>query len=409
LVWTKNVGTAYHQQDTDYYCGAATAQMILDQIGAGILDQTTLYNSNHSHNTHTGWATDPNGLAYTLRHFRPASFTNTFVVYAMPNEPQGSEKIVYTLWKYGVATGTLVFQSMTGGECAHWIAVRGVSTSVEPKPGSTYSINGFWINNPWPPVPAFIDGYDPTLLPPPPHTAGDGCGSGGNRGNANEYVAYATGVNSWQNTYLTGCNWCGSLNFISVCDPEPPKLGKLDMRRPEFWAKGDRLIGPEAMRFAQRGIDEHSLLEDKLFQEALEGTEPSDPILVQRLDLPDSYYYLVPMLRKDEVTAMISIDGLYGNFGGARVYPKPVRRPFVDRGKVFEELIGQKIELGDRRGKLILRKKAHCFYPIMVWRPCKESRSPYHPFYMITVGDNRIYIGYDGTIHSELHGIGLGG
>jgi len=337
------------------------------------------------------------------------------VVYAKPTEVEGSEKIVYTLWKYGVATGTLVMRSITGGECAHWIVVRGVSTSVEPKPGTTYSINGFWINNPWPPVPAFIDGYDPTRLPPPPHSAGDGCGSGVDQNNldhgiSNEYVAYALGVNSWQNLYLTGCNWCGSFRFISVCDPEPPELGKLDTRQPKFWAKGDRLIGPDAMKFAERGIEEHYLMEDKLFQKALDGAQPSDPILVQRLDLPDAYYYLVPMLRKDTVTALISIDGLYGNLGGARALPEPVRWPFVDGKEVFEKIIEKKhIELGDRRGKLVVRKRAHCFYPIMVWRPCKESRSPYYPFYMVTVGDNRIYIGYDGTVYTELHGIGLGG
>jgi len=28
-----------HQQDTDYYCGAACAQMVLESIGAGLLDR----------------------------------------------------------------------------------------------------------------------------------------------------------------------------------------------------------------------------------------------------------------------------------------------------------------------------------------------------------------------------------
>jgi hypothetical protein len=49
MTWSKDLTTPYHQQDTDYYCGAAVAQMILDSIGAGILDQNMLYNMNHSH------------------------------------------------------------------------------------------------------------------------------------------------------------------------------------------------------------------------------------------------------------------------------------------------------------------------------------------------------------------------
>ncbi len=398
MVWTKNVGTAYHQQDTNYYCGAATAQMILDQIGAGLIDQTTLYNSNHSNNTHSGWATDPNGLATTLRNFRPAGFSNTFVVYKKATEIEGSEKIVYTLYKYGVATGTLVYG------CGHWVAVLGVSTSVEPKAGVTYSINGFWINNPWPPVPSF---NNPLLAPPPPHSGTDGCGSGGNRGISNEYVVYDP---DWQDTYLTGCNWCGSFGYISVCDPEIPKFGKLDIRRRMFWAKGDRMISiEEASKFALRGIEEHSLGRDKGFSKALDRAQPGKSMLVQRLDLPDSYYYIVPMIRDESVTAMLRVDGLRGNFRGARVLHEPVKRPFVDGKEVLKKLIDRPIELGERRGKLVIRKEAYCLYPAMVWRPCAESRSPYYPFSMITVGNTQIYIGHDGTVYTELHDISPGG
>jgi hypothetical protein len=39
----------YHQQDTDYYCGAACAQMVRDSLGAGLLDRNVRYNDNHSH------------------------------------------------------------------------------------------------------------------------------------------------------------------------------------------------------------------------------------------------------------------------------------------------------------------------------------------------------------------------
>ena len=34
----ENLAVAYHQQDTDYYCGGACAQMVLDSLGAGLLD-----------------------------------------------------------------------------------------------------------------------------------------------------------------------------------------------------------------------------------------------------------------------------------------------------------------------------------------------------------------------------------
>ena len=398
MVWTRNLATVYHQQNTDYYCGGATAQMILEQIGAGLLNQNTLYNSNHNNNTESGWSTDPDGLAKTLRNNRPSNFTNTFVVYKKSTEVEGTQKIVYTIWKYSVATGTLVF----GDD--HWICVRGISTSIEPKPGTTYSINGLWINNPWPPVPSF---YNNQPAQPPPHTATDGCGTGFDRGIDNEYVVYDP---DWKNTYLTGCTWNGSFGYISVCDPETPKLGKLDLRKPEFWAKGDQMITPNnAIEFALRGVEIHNLTQDKIFSKALNGSKPQDPILVQRLDLLDTYYYIVPIARNGEVTAMLRVDGIYGNFQGGKTVSNPKKNPFTIRRQIIKNILENPLQLDNKKGSLIVRKEAFCFYPTMVWRPCKESRSPYYPFYMVTVGSHRVYIGYDGTIYPDLHDIGRGG
>ncbi len=39
---TENLAVQTHQQDTDYYCGAACAQMVMETICAGILDQDDL-------------------------------------------------------------------------------------------------------------------------------------------------------------------------------------------------------------------------------------------------------------------------------------------------------------------------------------------------------------------------------
>ena len=47
----EDLAVQYHQQDTDYYCGAACAQMVLEQCGSGLLSQVDLYNDNHNHST----------------------------------------------------------------------------------------------------------------------------------------------------------------------------------------------------------------------------------------------------------------------------------------------------------------------------------------------------------------------
>ena len=406
MTWIRDINCAHHQQDTNYYCGAATAQMILNSIGGGLLDQDVLYNDNHSHNTRPNWYTDPDGLTWTLNHYGnplpppPGHSPYYFVPYRKDTEPLGSEKIVYTLWKYEVPTGTLVYH------CGHWIVVRGVSTDVEPAPGATYSINGFWINNPWPYCPSFDD---PTLAPPPLHSNADGCGSGGNRGIADEYVDYA---NTWKDTYFTGCDvWgVGYPQFVSVCDPEVPKLGKLSMKREPFWAKGEKLIkAQDALKFAQRGVEVNNLLKNELFAKALKGANPETPILVQRLDLSDSFYYITPMKSREGVTAFLSVDGILGNFRGGQVLAKPVESPFISREDVRKKVLKHPVQFGEKLGRIRIREGAFCHYPIMVWKPCKESRSPYYPFQMITVGSTNIYIGYDGAIYPELHDLSQGG
>src|SRR5690349_19323423 len=89
----ENLPIPYHQQDTDYYCGAASAQMVLAHIGAGLLDQSSLYNDNHSHSTiEPNWYTAPDGLQWTLNNRRPATFNGYFALFALANEDALSRK-----------------------------------------------------------------------------------------------------------------------------------------------------------------------------------------------------------------------------------------------------------------------------------------------------------------------------
>ncbi len=403
MVWTKNLECELHAQDTDYYCGAAVAQMILNFIGAGLLDQNILYSYNRTHNVYPQFPTDPYGLTAVLNDFAPPEWRQNFFFdhYEEITEAAGSAKIVHTLWRYGVPTGTVVYR------CGHWIVVRGVSTDVEPVEGAEYTINGFWINDPWPNCASYDD---PTAGPPPPHSSDDACVTGENGGGvANEYIVYD---NAWKDVYFTGCDAPGDLPvvFVSVCDPDVPRMGKLSRRRKPFWARGDRLIkAEEATKFASRGVDYHNLLENKSFANALHNAKPASPMLVQRLDLPDSFYNLIPMVKDDKITAVLSVDALHGNFRGGYVLIKPVKSLIIDQKKALEKVLQRPVDLGRKHGRITLRTGGFSVYPAMVWRPCKESRSPYFPFHMITVGSSTLYIGYDGRVYPELHDLGCGG
>ena len=395
MSWIKHTGCTYHTQDTGYYCGAAAAMMILAEIGVPYsdLDQEDLYTSNHDHNAKSGWYTDPYGLRYTLVDRRPSGFTNTFVVHKPTSEAEGTRDIVYTLHRWGVSPAVLVYG------CMHWIVVPGLQTDVEPVGAATdYTVEGFWIHNPV---------YHATS-PPPPHDAGDGCGSGGTLGNANDFVTYA----GWQSTYFTGCNYddpAGSPQYISVCDPDVRDIELPRRRAKKLLADGRKfLVSEEAVKFSQVGLDEYGLLKDERVAAAMREAQPGQPLAVLRLDRPNTYYYLVPWQTKGRVTALTQIDARFGIFHSLQLREKPVPQEFLSRQAVLERVAHKRFELPEKLGRLILYPEVACLSPTLVWQPCWESFSPHLPFYQFTVGEHTIYVRVDGEVFTKLTTTGCG-
>src|SRR5262245_53151400 len=128
-----------HQQDTEYYCGAACAQMVIATLGTGpgILDQDDLYTS-YCHDTvdvGVNWKTAPDGLTQTMNAYRPP--TKSFNLFALNTEESISRKICWTICQYQVAPIALVLDS------GHWIVVLGYDASADPSSAAdnTYSID----------------------------------------------------------------------------------------------------------------------------------------------------------------------------------------------------------------------------------------------------------------------------
>jgi hypothetical protein len=395
MTTTEDLGTEYHQQDTNYYCGAACAQMILEECGSGHIDQASLYNDNHSHSTtESGWATAPDGLAWTLNNRQSGRY---FVLDSLASEDAISRMITWTIHHYRVAPAALVFG------WAHWIAIRGYSATASPNSSQDvgYSVNGFYVNNPWPPT--------PSTAAEPPHSTGDGCGSGGTRGVADEYISYAT----WQSDYMTGVpsgHWAG--RFVAVCDPEPPpERGPERQERPRTRYDGSELLDAElAGRLSLESVKESGLLENEGWARALEGTEPAHAQLVQRLDRNDSFYWIVPQVRDGRAAAVVNVDALSGEFREARALPEGQEPALLSlaRGELDERILGTVHELPDWAGRLRLRPGIACVSRHWVWKPCDQSLSPYYPFKMVSYGAYQLYVRSDGRVFNRLTTNGRG-
>ena len=383
MPWIKNTGSKYHTQDTSYYCGAATAMMVLAEIGVpyGSLDQDDLYTSNHNHNTQAGWYSDPEGVKFTLVDRKPAAFTNTFVVYRQASEASGSQKLVYTLQHYGVSPIVLVYG------CAHWICVCGVQTDVNPATGP-YTIQGFWVNNP-----VHEDNE--------PHAGGDVCGSGGSHGIENQWVSYAT----WQSTYFTGCPYDssdGSLQYISVCDPDVPKITAPRRVEPVRYFDGRTIADPRRIAGVVRQEVARFALDQTKHTARVARARLGTPQLVQRLDVDGSYYYLAPALDGTNVIGYVQVDARFGNLESIFTLRRGARPFETDARKVEQALIGRRLELPDERGRIQLVKGNFKVERNLVWRPCRQAFSPHLPFWRINAEPFTFYQRVDGPLFAQL-------
>lgn len=394
---TEDLAVPYHQQDTDYYCGAACAQMVLNSIGAPLLDQNDLYYMNHGHSVaESGWYTAPDGLEWTMFNMDPGS--HWFTLFTLSDEDAISRKIVWTIHHYKVAPIAMVYGSQ------HWIVVRGYTASAAPSNvgDTSFTIMSLDVNNPWPPTPSASDS---SLAPPPPHGTTDGCGSGGTRGIADENISYST----WQADYMTGVPggyWAGK--FIAVADPEPPpgrpnSPRKIVMQR---FPQASLLTAKLAVERAHEGLKLYGLSERKNYTRILKRAQAAEPMLIQRLDRLDSFYYIVPVQEAPGVTPLVvAVDARSGEYRQSAISR-------ADSGGIFsvlgrkassERVIGQTVELPNQMGRLLVRPEAVCQYPHLVWKPCRESLSPFFPFHQFTVGDHRIYVRSDGAVFTQLH------
>jgi hypothetical protein len=406
----------YHQQDTDYYCGAASAQMVLASLGLGLLPQDQLYNDNHAHSILEGnWYTAPDGLFWTLNtlsgghpHPIPSNPEETvdwaFLGYhEATSEDAISRKICWTIQHYTIAPIALVYGS------AHWIVVRGYAADRAPVNGVDpgFSIDHFYVNNPWPPVPS---ASNPTQAPPPPHSATDGCGTGGQRGIANELITYA----DWHDTYMTGVGggyYAGK--FIAMCDPSPPAARPGIRKAIVRPFPGTSIISPaSAAELAVGGLKAAGLFTKAgVWQTTLERTTTGTPELVQRLDHPDKYYYVVPIETGGKLTAASRVDAKYGTHLGSILSPPllsasgpgavHVNPLFLSQQNALTAVLGARIKLGTA-GILVTRPETLVPHPTLVWEPCLESLSPYYPFRMFTAGRTQLYVRVDGKVFTKL-------
>jgi hypothetical protein len=216
-------GVMYHEQKdqgSDQFCGAASAQMVLESIGAGRIDQEVLYTSCQACSADDPgrhWDSAPDGLVCTLNQRRPASFPGSFRLWELPSEEAISRKLCWAIER-GVAPIVMI----AGG--SHWIVVVGYEASAVP---SSVMIAGgsHWI---------VVVGYEASAVPSSSTDTSyqiirfEVCDP--QAGFPDQSIPYSVETSSgiahkryWVGNVLTDVDsgfWQGK--FLAICDPDPP-------------------------------------------------------------------------------------------------------------------------------------------------------------------------------------------
>jgi hypothetical protein len=419
------------KQETDFYCGAACAKMLLNKIRSKHTTQKILFDESQRNGRfpHEGWNSPPDGLTKTINSRRPSSFRNKFELTVSKNSQQYvTKEILRGIQLYDMPSIALVDAGR------HWIVVKGFSTTDNISKNSNLNIGHIkelWINDPWNESSAI----------------------------AHRPVPYET----WQSSYLMpiafGRHWLGK--YIGICDPpsdDEDRRRKKNMKKKKVdsvsddkgkntvynkvpdekreneqnmakvtlddssknndvsSSKGTKSVGSsKGVKIIKKAIvadtalqtlDTRGYRDIDFLKDVVKDVKASEPILIHRLDAVDQFYYIVPLVDSitNSICSLMSIDAIAGNYRES-AFAKSKTKPIIFKPLGKEEirkLLSKKLRLKEPKRVLNMNPDVMCLYPLLVWTPCLESFSPYLPFHMVIIGGYIIFVRIDGKVFTKL-------
>ncbi|HEY7475761.1 MAG TPA: hypothetical protein VH679_12165 [Vicinamibacterales bacterium] len=395
---SKILPVPYHRQERVNYCGAACLQMVIEALSGSSKDQDDLYIDSHESalDPKTNWYSAPDGVEETLDAIKGRQ--RDFDLAAFSQESTLTRRLVWSVFNASVAPIVLVYG------WAHWLVVVGYDISQNPSgpTDTSYTITALELHDPW-----RGEGEGNPPPPPPPR-----------------HVAYS----EWLNKYLKPVPdgyWSGKR--IAVGEFVDPKRKGAKKETSSGTEALPLMMGStpkpiisagDAAGFAKKGLEQYGLLQRADWQPLLDQpAAPSQSVLVQRLDVAGGYYYLVPLTGGGHKTeAVVRVDGFSGDYLEASAIGvardgrswSALAAGLGNEELVRRRLVGQKLELPDDAGRILIRSEGLGVHPSFVWKPCVESQSPYYPFRVVTIGDLVRYIRVDGAVFDALHDAGPG-
>jgi hypothetical protein len=281
-------------QETNIWCGAATAQMILEGYPAGVehpYTQTHIWNviQAHKNDINVNWATDPDGLKDALMDLGGDPGVH-WVIFAQGSAQNQMYSVSYWLNRRLYPAAVLIYGF------AHWVTITGVTTDVDPTTSNSVNLQ-------------FIEYFDPWDPPCPSATSGG-------------VKSWITG-SAWYNIYYPETGYPQSKwnnNCIAII--EPPSQEGIAIAKQEV-VKGAIISDSLALENAQMWIEKLGLFKRESYK-VLSKAQLLAPLLVNR---DSNGYYIVPLGYKESeyLQGAILINAYNGSFQEIGVFQKPIK------------------------------------------------------------------------------------
>jgi hypothetical protein len=150
-------------------------------------------------------------------------------------------------------------------------------------------------------------------------------------------------------------------------------------------------------RTAARGFSESRL------KSALHAAEPQSSTLVQRVDRKDAFYFIVTFTVGSRETARFIVDGFGGRLleaSGVTESDKSLAR-YVSPEEALDRMLTARAA-STLQWEFECRREHVGRHPVLVWKPCRQSASPFLPFHQFSVGTSLVYLRVDGQLYNAL-------
>ena len=164
----------------------------------------------------------------------------------------------------------------------------------------------------------------------------------------------------------------------------------------------EKLLTPEkAIGYAEAAARDFT---ESRLKTALQSAVAKPPTLVQRIDKKDEYYFIVSFAIGSRETARFMIDAFVGKLKQASgvVAEDASLRRYVSSDEARERMIAARASSKVKKWEFEFRKEYMGQHPVLVWKPCRQSSSPFLPFHQFSVGGSLIYLRVDGQLFQSL-------